>query len=72
MSTIKTVEGELIIRGARFCIIASRFNSFIVDSLVDGAVDALQRHGAEAKDIELVRVPGAFEMPLAAQRIAAR
>ena len=72
MSTIKTVEGELIIRGARFCIIASRFNSFIVDSLVDGAVDALQRHGAEAKDIELVRVPGAFEMPLAAQRIAAK
>jgi len=72
MSTVKTVEGELIVRGARFCIIASRFNSFIVESLVDGAVDALQRHGAEARDIELVRVPGAFEMPLAAQRIATK
>ena len=72
MSTVKTVEGELIIRGARFCIIAARFNSFVVESLVEGAIDALQRHGAETKDIELVRVPGAFEMPLAAQRIAAK
>lgn len=72
MNTIKTYEGELIIRGARFAIIASRFNSFVVESLVEGAIDALKRHGAEDKDIDLIRIPGAFEMPLVAQRIAAK
>ena len=72
MSTIKTIEGGLTIRGARFGIIASRFNSFIVDSLVDGAIDALKRHGAEDGNIQLVKVPGAFEMPLVAARMAAK
>lgn len=72
MSTIKTIEGGLTIRGARFGIVASRFNSFIVDSLVDGAIDALKRHGAEDGSIQLVKVPGAFEMPLAASRMAAK
>ncbi len=72
MSTIKTIEGGLTIRGARFGIIASRFNSFIVDSLVDGAIDALKRHGAEEGSIQLVKVPGAFEMPLVAARMAAK
>ncbi len=72
MSTIKTIEGGLTVRGARFGIIASRFNSFIVDSLVDGAIDALKRHGAEDGNIQLVKVPGAFEMPLAASRMAAK
>ncbi len=72
MSTIKTIEGGLTIRGARFGIIASRFNSFIVDSLVDGAIDALKRHGAEEGNIQLVKVPGAFEMPLVAARMAAK
>ena len=72
MSTIKTIEGGLTIRGARFGIIASRFNSFIVDSLVDGAIDALKRHGAEDGNIQLVKVPGAFEMPLVASRMAAK
>ncbi len=72
MSTIKTIEGGLTVRGARFGIIAARFNSFIVDSLVDGAIDALKRHGAEEGNIQLVKVPGAFEMPLVAARMAAK
>ena len=72
MSTINTIEGGLTIRGARFGIIASRFNSFIVDSLVDGAIDALKRHGADEANIQLVKVPGAFEMPLVAARMAAK
>lgn len=72
MSTINTIEGNLTVRGARFGIIASRFNSFIVDSLVEGAIDALKRHGADDANIQLVKVPGAFEMPLAAARMAAK
>ena len=70
MSKIKTIEGGLMVQGARFGIIAARFNSFIVDSLIDGAIDTLIRHGAKESDIQLVKVPGAFEMPLAASRMA--
>ncbi len=72
MNNIKTFEGELTIQGAQFCLIVSRFNSFIVESLLSGAIDALKRHGAEDSDLQIVRVPGAFEMPLAAQRVAAK
>jgi 6,7-dimethyl-8-ribityllumazine synthase len=72
MGSISEVEGELVIRGAQFGLLVSRFNSFIVESLVQGAIDTLKRHGAEDKDIQIVRVPGAFEMPLAAQRMAAK
>ena len=72
MSTIKTFEGDLTVRSGQFAIIASRFNSFVVDSLVEGAIDALIRHGAAEKQIHLIKVPGAFEMPIAAQRIAAK
>ena len=72
MSKIKTIEGGLTVRGASFGIIASRFNSFIVESLVDGAVDALKRHGADEGNIQIVKVPGAFEMPLVAARMAAK
>jgi len=72
MSSISEVEGEMVIRGAQFGLLVSRFNSFIVDSLVQGAIDTLKRHGAEEKDIQIVRVPGAFEMPLVAQRMAAK
>jgi len=67
---MQTTEGQLIIRDARFCVLAARFNERIVDKLVDGAVDTLRRHGAVDADIHLVRVPGAFELPLAARRIA--
>ena len=70
--TLKTIEGELQVRNARFCVVVSRFNSFVVESLLDGAVDALKRHGAAEADITVVRVPGAFEMPLALEKIAAK
>jgi 6,7-dimethyl-8-ribityllumazine synthase len=72
MNNIKTYEGGLTVQGAQFCLIVSRFNSFVVESLLSGALDALKRHGAEDNDLQIVRVPGAFEMPLAAQRIAAK
>ncbi len=71
MSDLKSIEGGLVVEGARFGLLVGRFNSFIVERLVEGAVDALLRHGAKREDIEIVRVPGAFEMPLAAQRMAA-
>lgn len=70
--TIKTVEGALRVNNARFCLVVSRFNSFVVKSLLGGAVDALKRHGAEDADLTIVRVPGAFEMPVAIERIAAK
>ncbi len=69
--SMKTVEGELTVRKARFAIIVTRFNSFITESLLKGAMDTLVRHGAQASEIDVVRVPGAFEMPLVAQRLAA-
>ena len=68
--SIKTVEGALHADKARFCLVVSRWNSFIVESLEKGAVDALLRHGADEKDLTIVRVPGAFEMPLAIERVA--
>lgn len=64
------IEGKLDAKGCRFGIAVSRFNSFISDRLVEGAVDALQRHGADAEAIDIVKVPGAFEIPLAAQKMA--
>jgi 6,7-dimethyl-8-ribityllumazine synthase len=70
--TTRVVEGSLVIpKGARFAIVASRFNHFIVDRLVEGAVDALVRHGAASSAITVVRVPGAWELPLVARRLAA-
>jgi 6,7-dimethyl-8-ribityllumazine synthase len=67
---VKTIEGTLDATGLRVAIVAARFNDFIVARLVDGAVDALVKHGASPADIEIVRVPGAFEVPLALQRLA--
>ena len=67
---IKTIEGQLEAKGLKVAILASRFNDFIVDKLVGGAVDALTRHGANREDLTLVKIPGAFEMPLVAQRLA--
>jgi 6,7-dimethyl-8-ribityllumazine synthase len=71
MDKIKTFEGDMLVRDARFAILVARFNSFVVESLLSGAIDTLKRHGADDKDLHVVRVPGAFEMPLAAQRLAA-
>ncbi len=71
MSKINIVEGNFIVTGGKFCIVAARFNSFIVDQLEAGAIDILVRHGAQKDDIEVVKVPGAFELPIVVQRIAA-
>jgi 6,7-dimethyl-8-ribityllumazine synthase len=68
---IKTLEGDFNARGLRFGIVASRFNDFIVDRLLDAAVGTLLKHGVAASDIEVVRVPGAFETPLAIKKMAA-
>lgn len=69
---IKTYEGALRAGNARYCLVVSRWNSFIVESLEKGAIDALKRHGAEEGDLSIVRVPGAFEMPVVIERIAAK
>ncbi|MES9968108.1 MAG: 6,7-dimethyl-8-ribityllumazine synthase, partial [Sedimenticola sp.] len=69
---IKTIEGALTIKKARFCLVVARFNSFVVESLLEGAIDTLKRHGADESDITIVRVPGAFEMPLVLDKIAAK
>ena len=71
MSAIKTFEGNLLVNGGKFCIVAYRFNSFIVEQLEAGAIDALVRHGANKGDISVVRAPGAFELPVVVQRVAA-
>lgn len=70
MDSIRTIEGVFAPGEARFALVASRFNSFVVDSLVAGALDTLVRHGVAAERITLVRAPGAFELPLVVQKIA--
>ena len=67
----KIIEGRLDAKGLKVGILVSRFNSFISDRLVDGAVDALLRHGADQDNLVVVRVPGAFEIPPAARKMAA-
>jgi len=66
----RTLEGNLLAEGLKFGIVVSRFNSFISDRLLEGAMDALRRSGAEEADCSVVRVPGAFEIPLAAKKMA--
>lgn len=66
----KVVEANLVAKGKKFAIIVSRFNDFITDKLVGGAVDALLRSGTQDKDIEVVKVPGAFEIPLLAKKLS--
>ena len=70
MDKIKTTEGDLIIRDARFAIVAARFNDYIVDSLLKASVRCLRQHGAADADIEIIRVPGAIEMPLMVDKVA--
>jgi 6,7-dimethyl-8-ribityllumazine synthase len=65
------IDGGLTAAGCRFGILVSRFNSFITDRLLAATVDALERAGAASKDVDVVRVPGAFELPLAAKKLAA-
>ena len=71
MDKIKIIEGRLVARDMRIGIVAARFNEFIVDQLLKGALDALKRHGANPRDLTVVRVPGAWEMPLVVKRMAA-
>ena len=66
----REIVGELTANGLRFGVVVSRFNSFVTDRLLDGALDALQRSGAGRDSIDVVRVPGAFEIPVAAQHLA--
>jgi len=70
MSDITIIEGELQYKEGNFAILSARFNSFIVDSLEAGAIDALKRHGVPESNITVARVPGAYEMPLAIQQMA--
>ncbi len=69
---MKIIEGELQAKGFKFGIVVSRFNDFITSRLLEGSIDALVRHGAKEDDIEVVKVPGAFEIPLIAKRMASK
>jgi 6,7-dimethyl-8-ribityllumazine synthase len=69
---MKVIEGKLSASGLRFCIVASRFNSFITERLIAGALDALKRSDGSEDDIELVRIPGAWEFPVTVRAIAAQ
>jgi 6,7-dimethyl-8-ribityllumazine synthase len=66
----KIVEGKIVAKGMKFGIVASRFNDFISGRLIEGAVDTLIRAGADDKDIQIYKVPGAFELPLTAKKLA--
>jgi 6,7-dimethyl-8-ribityllumazine synthase len=70
MDSIKIIEGDLQARELRFAILAARFNDFIVEQLVRGAVDALRRHGTANEQIHIVRAPGAYDLPLVARKLA--
>ena len=70
MAEIQVIEGDFTQCSGRYALVVGRFNGFVVESLVDGALDVLTRHGIADEDIVVVRVPGAYEMPLAAKRVA--
>ncbi|MBO4301183.1 MAG: 6,7-dimethyl-8-ribityllumazine synthase [Desulfovibrio sp.] len=71
MSTMTNIVGQLDAKGLKVAIVAARFNNFIVDHLISGALDYLERHGLDPADVTLVRIPGAFELPLVCQKLAA-
>ena len=70
MAEIQVIEGDFIHCSGRYALVVGRFNGFVVESLVDGALDTLTRHGIADEDIVVIRVPGAYEMPLVAKRVA--
>jgi 6,7-dimethyl-8-ribityllumazine synthase len=70
MNNVTIIEGDYSAPDARFVLVVARFNSFVVDSLQAGAIDTLVRHGVSAANISVVKVPGAFELPLVAKRLA--
>lgn len=67
---MRIIEGKLNAQGLKFGVVVSRFNEFITSKLLEGALDALLRHGAKEEDIDVVRVPGSFEIPLVAKKMA--
>lgn len=67
---MKILEGKLVAESEKFCIIIARFNDFIGSKLLEGALDELKRHGVKEENIDIVRVPGAFEIPIIAQKVA--
>ncbi|MGN1125346.1 MAG: 6,7-dimethyl-8-ribityllumazine synthase [Candidatus Gastranaerophilaceae bacterium] len=67
---MKTIEGRLTTNGEKFCIVIARFNEFIGSKLLSGAVDELVRHGVDEDNIDVIWVPGAFEIPIVAQKVA--
>lgn len=69
MAPVRTIEGQLDAHGLKFAIAASRFNDFVVARLVDGAIDYITRHGGSADDITVIRVPGAYELPLVCRKL---
>ncbi len=70
MENIRSVEGKMDAAGLKIALVATRFNDFVVDRLIGGAVDYLTRHGASRSDLTIIRIPGAFELPLACKRLA--
>jgi 6,7-dimethyl-8-ribityllumazine synthase len=72
MSDIKTIEGDFASGKGKYALVVGRWNSFVVEHLLQGALDTLRRHGVDDKHITLVRVPGAFEIPLACKKVAER
>ncbi len=70
--SVQIIEGDFLTGQGQYAIVVGRFNSFVVESLLDGAIDTLKRHGVTADNIRVVRVPGAFEIPLAVQKLAAQ
>ena len=71
MSNIKTIEGDFQGGSARYAIVVARFNSFVVDKLLEGALDVLRRHGVKDADITIVKAPGAFELPVLTRNVLA-
>jgi 6,7-dimethyl-8-ribityllumazine synthase len=70
MSAIRTIEGDFVSVQGRYALVVGRFNSFVVESLLSGAIEALKRHGVKEADITIVRAPGAFEIPLVVKKVA--
>lgn len=70
MSNVKTIEGAMTHTAGRYALVVGRWNSFVVEHLLEGAVDTLRRHGVSEEQLTVIRVPGAFEIPLVCQRLA--
>ncbi|UTW10459.1 6,7-dimethyl-8-ribityllumazine synthase [Marinobacterium rhizophilum] len=70
--SVKVIEGDFVSGAGNYAIVVGRFNAFVVESLLEGALDTLKRHGVQEDKIRVIRVPGAFEIPLAVQRVAAQ